>query len=212
MAYVVIVVFLAIVGWFFSSNLFLMNVATMRVVFELKRNEVPEVVLNNLYKQTALQSSFSVMMLAIVDGRPKVLTLRDALGHFVDFRREVVTRRTLFDLRKARERAHVLEGLTVALANLDAVIELKVDDGILVSRIQDRIAQMQARGEPLTAKSNIFTWGAILYELATQQKPFGDAPEMLKARMAKMGVPVAQIQHRVHGLHEFNRPTAGRTD
>jgi DNA gyrase subunit A len=96
----------------------------MRVVIELRRAEVPEVVLNNLYKQTALQSVFGINMVALVDGQPKLLNLRQVLDAFIAHRRAVVTRRTLFDLRKARERAHVLEGLTVALANLDEVIEL----------------------------------------------------------------------------------------
>ena len=96
----------------------------MRVVFELRRGEVPEVVLNNLYKHTYLQSVFGINMVALIDGQPKLLNLRQILDAFIGHRREVVTRRTLFDLRKARDRAHVLEGLTVALANLDEVIEL----------------------------------------------------------------------------------------
>jgi len=96
----------------------------MRVVIELRRGEVPEVVLNNLYKHTAMQSVFGINMVALVQGQPKLLNLREILAAFIGHRREVVTRRTLFDLRKARERAHVLEGLTVALANLDEVIEL----------------------------------------------------------------------------------------
>jgi len=96
----------------------------MRVVIELRRGEVPEVVLNNLYKHTAMQSVFGINMVALVQGQPRLLNLREVLEAFVGHRREVVTRRTLFDLRKARERAHVLEGLTVALANLDEVIEL----------------------------------------------------------------------------------------
>jgi DNA gyrase subunit A len=96
----------------------------MRVVIELRRGEVPEVVLNNLYKQTAMQSVFGINMVALVNGQPRLLNLREVLDAFVGHRREVVTRRTLFELRKARARAHVLEGLTVALANLDEVIEL----------------------------------------------------------------------------------------
>jgi DNA gyrase subunit A len=96
----------------------------MRVVIELRRGEVPEVVLNNLYKQTAMQSVFGINMVALVGGQPRLLNLKEMLIAFIAHRREVVTRRTLFDLRKARERAHVLEGLTVALANLDEVIEL----------------------------------------------------------------------------------------
>jgi DNA gyrase subunit A len=96
----------------------------MRVVIELRRGEVPEVVLNNLYKQTAMQSVFGINMVALEHGQPKLMNLKQVLVAFIGHRREVVTRRTLFDLRKARDRAHVLEGLTVALANLDEVIEL----------------------------------------------------------------------------------------
>ena len=96
----------------------------MRVVFELRRGEVPEVVLNNLFKHTAMQSVFGINIVALVDGQPKLLNVLQVLSAFVGHRREVVTRRTLYDLRKARGRAHVLEGLTVALANLDEVIEL----------------------------------------------------------------------------------------
>jgi len=96
----------------------------MRIVIELKRGEVPEVVLNNLYKHTALQQSFGVIMLAIVAGRPRVLNLAELVESFIDFRREVVTRSTQFDLRKAEARYHILEGLKIALDHLDAVIKL----------------------------------------------------------------------------------------
>ena len=96
----------------------------MRVVIELKRNEVPEVVLNNLYKQTQLQDTFGMNMVALVDGQPKLLNLKQMLECFLSHRREVVTRRTVFELRKARERGHVLEGLAVALANIDDFIAI----------------------------------------------------------------------------------------
>jgi DNA gyrase subunit A len=96
----------------------------IRVVIELRRGEMPEVVLNNLFKQTPLQDSFGMNMVALVDGQPKLLNLLQLLQSFVWHRREVVTRRTVFDLRKARERGHVLEGLAVALSNVDEVIAL----------------------------------------------------------------------------------------
>src|SRR3954454_13879318 len=96
----------------------------MRIVIELKRGETPEVVLNNLYKHTQLQMSFGVIMLAIVGGRPKVMTLLELIETFVDFRRDVVRRRTEFDLRKAEARYHILEGLKIALDHIDAVITL----------------------------------------------------------------------------------------
>jgi DNA gyrase subunit A len=96
----------------------------MRVVIELKRGEVPEVVLNNLYKQTQLQDTFGINMVALIDGQPKLCNLKQLLEIFLEHRREVVTRRTVFELRKARERGHVLEGLAVALANIDEFIEI----------------------------------------------------------------------------------------
>jgi DNA gyrase subunit A len=96
----------------------------MRVVIELKRGEVPEVVLNNLFKQTQLQDTFGMNMVALVDGQPRLLNLKQMLEAFLSHRREVVTRRTVFELRKARDRGHVLEGLAVAIANVDAMIEL----------------------------------------------------------------------------------------
>ncbi|RZI82509.1 MAG: DNA gyrase subunit A [Rubrivivax sp.] len=95
----------------------------MRVVIELKRGEVPEVVLNNLYKQTQLQDTFGINMVALIDGQPKLCNLKDLISVFLEHRREVVTRRTVYELRKARERGHVLEGLAVALANIDEFIE-----------------------------------------------------------------------------------------
>ncbi|MDO9314915.1 MAG: DNA gyrase subunit A [Burkholderiaceae bacterium] len=95
----------------------------MRVVIELKRGEVPEVVLNNLYKQTQLQDTFGINMVALVDNQPKLCNLKDLIAVFLEHRREVVTRRTVYELRKARERGHVLEGLAVALANIDEFIE-----------------------------------------------------------------------------------------
>jgi DNA gyrase subunit A len=96
----------------------------MRIVIELKRSEVPEVVLNNLYKHTSLQTSFGIIMLAIVGGRPRVLNVLEFIEQFIDFRRDVVRRRTEFELRKAETRAHILEGLRIALDHIDAVIAL----------------------------------------------------------------------------------------
>ena len=96
----------------------------MRLVIELKRGEVPEVVLNNLYKQTQLQDSFGINMVALIDGQPRLCNLKDLIQVFLGHRREVVTRRTVFTLRKARERGHVLEGLAVALANIDDFIAI----------------------------------------------------------------------------------------
>lgn len=96
----------------------------MRVVIELKRGEVGDVILNNLYSQTQLQAVFGINVVALVDGQPKILNLKELLQHFLRHRREVVTRRTVYLLRKARERGHILEGLAIAIANIDPVIEL----------------------------------------------------------------------------------------
>ncbi len=96
----------------------------MRMVIELKRGEVAEVVLNNLYAQTPLETVFGINMVALQDGQPKLMSLKEMLDAFLRHRREVVTRRTVHDLRKARERAHMLEGLAVALANIDEIIAL----------------------------------------------------------------------------------------
>jgi DNA gyrase subunit A len=96
----------------------------MRVVIELKRGEVADIVLNNLYKQTPMESVFGINMVALQDGQPKLMNLKDLIEAFIRHRREVVTRRTVYDLRKARERGHILEGLAIALANIDEVIAL----------------------------------------------------------------------------------------
>ena len=96
----------------------------VRIVIDLKRNEIPLVILNNLYKHTQLETTFGVIMLALVNNRPEVLNLKQILHHFLEHRREVVVRRTIYELRKAEEHAHILEGLKIALDNLDAVIAL----------------------------------------------------------------------------------------
>ncbi|GAH64373.1 unnamed protein product, partial [marine sediment metagenome] len=94
----------------------------MRIVIELKRETQPQQVLNNLYKYTSMQSAFFVNMLALVDGQPRVISLKEALQHYIDFRQEVTTRRSKFELKAAKARAHILEGLKIALDNIDKVI------------------------------------------------------------------------------------------
>ncbi|MFB6261810.1 MAG: DNA gyrase subunit A, partial [Thiohalorhabdaceae bacterium] len=114
----------------------------IRVVIEIKRGEEPEIVLNNLYKQTQLESVFGITLIALDQGQPKTLNLKQALEAFILHRREVVTRRTLYDLRQARKRAHTLEGLAVALANLDPVIDLirqSPDPGTAKERLQAEV-------------------------------------------------------------------------
>lgn len=140
----------------------------MRVVLELKRGEIPEVILNNLYKDTQLQDTFGMNMVALVDGQPRLLSLRQIIDEFIRHRREVVTRRSVFELRKARERGHVLEGLAVALSNVDEIIAL-----------------IKAAPAPAEAKQQLMsrTWRSSLVEemLARygglQSKPDGLPPE-----------------------------------
>lgn len=95
----------------------------LRIVIELKRGTQPKKVLNQLYKYTPLQSTFGVQMLALVDGEPRMLTLKRALTHYLEHRQVVITRRSLFELDKSKKRAHILDGLLIALANLDEVIK-----------------------------------------------------------------------------------------
>jgi DNA gyrase subunit A len=129
----------------------------MRMVIELRRGMVPEVVLNNLFQHTALQNVFGINMVALVDGQPRLLNIREILAAFVGHRREVVTRRTLFELRKARGRAHVLEGLTVALANLDELIELiKASPTPLIAKE----AMLAKRWEPGLVRAMLGSGGA----------------------------------------------------
>nr|WP_221066927.1 DNA gyrase subunit A [Methylomagnum ishizawai] len=140
----------------------------MRLVIELKRGESAEVVLNNLYQLTAMQTVFGINMVALIDGRPRCLNLKEFLAAFIDHRREVVTRRTLFDLRKARERAHILEGLAVALANIDAVIEL-----------------IKTSPSPAVAKERLLepVWrpGVVMELLARAEDAIRSRPETLPA-------------------------------
>src|SRR5256714_5503360 len=100
------------------------NKSGIRAVIELKRGEVPDIILNRLWKEPQLQDTFGMNMVALVDGQPRLLNLKQFLEAFLRHRREVVTRRTVYELRKARERAHVLEGLAVALSNVDSVIAI----------------------------------------------------------------------------------------
>jgi DNA gyrase subunit A len=140
----------------------------MRVVIELKRGEVPEIIQNNLFKLTQLQDSFGMNMVALVDGQPRLLNLKQFLEHFITHRREVVVRRTRYDLRKARERGHVLEGLAVALSNVDTIIAL-----------------IKASATPADAKAALMgrTWRSSIVEemlkraAADVARPEGLAPE-----------------------------------
>jgi DNA gyrase subunit A len=171
----------------------------MRVVIELKRGEVAEIVLNNLYAQTPMETVFGINMVALQDGQPKLLSLREMLDAFIRHRREVVTRRTIFDLAKARDRAHVLEGLAVALAN-----------------IEDVIALIRAAASPAEAKTGLLSraWsGGVVPELlvragALSTRPANLAPEL---GMTEQGYRLSDVQaqaildmrlHRLTGLEQ----------
>lgn len=154
------------------------------MVIELRRGEVPEVVLNNLYKQTQFQTVFGINMVALLDGRPHCMNLKEIIGAFINHRREIVTRRTIYNLRKARERAHILEGLAVALANIDEMIALikaaatpadakvglleRIWDAGLVTALLDRADADRSRPEDLPAEFGIHAGGYRLSETQAQ--------------------------------------------
>src|SRR5665213_2506666 len=171
----------------------------MRVVIELKRGEVAEIVLNNLYAQTPMETVFGINMVALQDGQPKLLSLKEMLDAFIRHRREVVTRRTIFDLAKARDRAHVLEGLAVALAN-----------------IEDVIALIRAAASPAEAKAGLLsrTWlGGVVPELLARAGALSTRPADLAADlgMSASGYRLSEVQaqaildmrlHRLTGLEQ----------
>ncbi len=149
----------------------------MRLVIELKRGEVPEVVLNNLYKNTQLQETFGMNMVALVDGQPRLLNLKQMVQYFLQHRREVVTRRTIFQLRKARERGHVLEGLAVALANIDdfiAIIKAAPTPPVARQALMDRSWDSSLVREMLErADGNVASGGRAAYRPDGLEANFG---------------------------------------
>ncbi len=171
----------------------------MRMVIELRRGEVAEVVLNNLYKQTMLQSVFGINMVALIDGQPRVLGLKEILGAFLRHRREVVTRRSVYELRKARDRAHVLEGLAIALANIDEIIGL-----------------IKAAASPAEARSALVAidWApGMVMELIARSGAEATRPEGLAAGvgLGEQGYRLSETQaqaildlrlHRLTGLEQ----------
>ncbi len=173
----------------------------MRVVIELKRGEVPEVVLNNLYKSTQLQDNFGMNMVALVDNQPRLLNLKQMLEYFLQHRREVVTRRTIFELRKARERGHVLEGLAVALANIDefiAIIKAAANPVIAKSELMSKawdssmVREMLARAETDTPGGrNAYRPEGLLPEYGMQTTGLyrlsdSQAQEILQMRLQRL--------------------------
>jgi DNA gyrase subunit A len=173
----------------------------MRIVIELKRGEVPEVILNNLYKHTQLQTTFGIIMLAIVGGRPRVLPLVDIIDHFIEFRREVVRRRTEFELRKAEARAHILEGLRIALDHLDEVIKLirgskspaEAREG-LITRFALSLLQSQAILDMQLQRLTGLERQKILDELAELLKVIERLRAILSSEELLMGVVLSELK------------------
>ena len=156
----------------------------MRAVIELKRNEMPEVILNQLFKMTQLQDSFGMNMVALIDDQPKLLNLKQFLDAFLRHRREVVTRRTIFDLRKARDRGHILEGLAVALSNVDEIIAL-----------------IKAAASPAIAKQGLMarTWRSTLVEELLSRVSDASRPESLGLEFGMSG----QGEQRAYRLSDM---------
>ncbi|CAH1190631.1 DNA gyrase subunit A [Candidatus Nitrotoga sp. BS] len=156
----------------------------MRAVIELKRNEMPEVILNQLFKMTQLQDSFGMNMVALIDDQPKLLNLKQFLDAFLRHRREVVTRRTIFDLRKARDRGHILEGLAVALSNVDEIIAL-----------------IKAAASPAIAKQGLMarTWRSTLVEELLLRVSDASRPESLEPEFGMSG----QGEQRAYRLSDM---------
>ena len=171
----------------------------MRIVIEIRKDAMADVVLNNLFQQTQLQVTFGINMVALLDGQPRLLNLKDILEAFIRHRREVVTRRTIFDLRKARARAHILEGLTVALANIDEMIEL----------IKTSASPQEARERMLARKWQPGMVGALLAAAGAE----ASRPEDMDPRdgLKPAGYQLSEVQaqeilamrlHRLTGLEQ----------
>jgi len=173
----------------------------MRIVIDLKKDAVPEIVQNNLWKMTPLQESFGINMLAIVDGRPQLLTLKKALTHYVAHRRDVVTRRTLFDLRQARDRMHILEGLKIAVDHIDAVIDLirsskdtETAKANLIASFELSPRQAQAILDMRLAKLTGLERDALVAEIAEVAALIARLDEILGSEQILMAVVVSELE------------------
>ncbi|MBC3927758.1 DNA gyrase subunit A [Undibacterium sp. CY21W] len=178
----------------------------MRVVIELKRGEVPDVVLNNLYKQTQLQDTFGMNMVALVNGQPKLLNLKEMLSCFLSHRREVVTRRTVFELRKARERGHVLEGLAVALANIDdfiAIIKAAPTPPLAKQELMTRAWDSSMVREMLTRTAADNPGGIDAFRPESLPKHYGIQPDGLYKLSDDQAQEILQMRlQRLTGLEQ----------
>jgi DNA gyrase subunit A len=171
----------------------------MRIVIELKRGEVAEVLLNNLYQQTQMQNVFGINMVALVDGQPRLLNLKQMLEAFIRHRREVVTRRTVFDLRKARERAHILEGLAVALANIDEIIAVIKNSP---SRAEARDALMRRVWAPGVVTDMLARAGATASRPDDLAPGFGLTDEGYRLSEAQTQAILELRLHQLTGLEQ----------
>ena len=185
----------------------------MRIVIELKRDAYPRVVLNNLYKQTPLQANFGANMLALVDGEPQLLTLKQFLQVFLDFRIEAITRRTQYELRKAEERDHILQGLLVALENLDAVIQLirsAADTATAKLELVERLGLSEAQAEAILQmqlrRLTALEAEKIQAEHAELQVKIADLQDILARRERIDGIIEAEAQE-IKAIHATPRRT-----
>src|SRR5215471_2213866 len=184
----------------------------MRIVVDLKKDAVPEVVLNNLWKMTQLQESFGINMLAIVEGRPQILSLKQALGHYIAHRRDVVTRRTMFELREARDRMHILEGLKIAVDNIDAVIDLirsskdtETAKGGLMERFDLSPRQAQAILDMRLAKLTGLEREALVEEIKQVALLIARLEEILGSETVLMNVVVSELEEIKSGYGDARR-------
>ncbi|MDR0933882.1 MAG: DNA gyrase subunit A [Burkholderiaceae bacterium] len=178
----------------------------MRVVIELRRNEMPEVVLNNLYKQTQLQDTFGMNMVALVDGQPRLLNLRQLLECFLSHRREVVTRRTVYELRRARERGHVLEGLAVALANIDdfiAIIRAAPTPPVARQELMSRSWDSSLVREMLLRTAEKHSSGITAFRPENLPEGFGIQPDGMYRLSGEQAQEILQMRlQRLTGLEQ----------
>jgi DNA gyrase subunit A len=184
----------------------------MRVVIDLKKDAVPEVVQNNLWKMTPLQESFGINMLAIVDGRPKLLSLKQSLTYFIAHRREVVTRRTIYDLRIARDRMHILEGLKIAVDNIDAVIDLirsskdtEAAKSGLMESFELSARQAQAILDMRLAKLTGLEREALITEMKELALEIARLEEILGSEAVLMSLVVSELEEVKAGYNDKRR-------
>jgi len=171
----------------------------MRIVIELRQGEVVDVVLNNLYKQTSLQTVFGINMVALHDGQPKLLNLKQVLEAFISHRREVVTRRTIYDLNKARDRAHILEGQAVALSNIDAVIKLIKSSP---TPVDAREALLKKSWKPGAVKKMLKNSGNTETSPKNIAGSFGMSPKGYKLSPVQAQAILDLRLHRLTGLEQ----------